>query len=244
MVSSKPMQRSKRQIIAIGGGGLSNAREDSDLISYLLHQTSASTPKVCFIPTASGDPLGYIESFYGVFSQRDCQPCHLPLFARTPDLRSLILNQDLIYVGGGNTKSMLAVWKEWGLDAVLREAWQAGIVLSGVSAGAICWFQQGITDSFADELRVLDCLGFLEGSCCPHYNGEPERRPTFHRLLAESRIVNGFALEDYSAIHFTDEDSYRAVAFRPGARVYSMHRSNAVVQEQPLDIQVISGTPE
>jgi len=229
------MQRSNRQIIAIGGGGLYNTREDSDLITYLLTQTSVSTPRVCFIPTASGDAAGYIDSFYGVFSQRDCHPSHLTFFARTSDLRSLILNQDLIYVGGGNTKSMLAVWKEWGLDAVLREAWQAGIVLSGVSAGAICWFQQGITDSFADELRVLDCLGFLKGSCCPHYNGEPERRPSFHRLLREGRILDGFALEDYSAIHFTEEDRCRAVAFRPGTNVYRMQRLDGVVHEQALE---------
>jgi len=231
------MQRSKRQVIAIGGVGLSNSREDSDLISYLLRQTSVSTPRVCFIPTASGDAPGYIESFYGVFSQRDCRPSHLTFFARTPDLRSLLLNQDLIYVGGGNTKSMLAVWNEWGLDVVLREAWEAGVVLSGVSAGAICWFQQGITDSFADELRAMDCLGFLKGSCCPHYNGEPERRPSFHRLLREERILDGFAVEDYCAVHFTDEDSARAIAFRPGAKAYRMQCSNGVVDEQPLELQ-------
>src|SRR5204863_9132516 len=121
----------------------------------------------------------------------------LSLFDRTPDLAPLLLNQDLIYVGGGNTKSMLAVWKDWGLDVILKQAWKAGIVLAGTSAGAICWFQQGITDSFAGELRVLDCLGFIEGSCCPHYNGEAERRPSFHRMLQESRIRGGYALEDY-----------------------------------------------
>jgi peptidase E len=98
------------------------------------------------------------------------------IFKRTPDLRAFLLNQDVIYVGGGNTKSMLVVWRDWGLPELLREAWEKGIVLTGVSAGAICWFEQGVTDSWAGELRPFDCLGFLPGSCCPHYDGEGNRR--------------------------------------------------------------------
>ena len=140
-----------------------------------------------FVPTASGEPDHYVASFYAAFLKLGCRPSVLTFFKRTPDLRSFLLDQDVIYVGGGNTKSLLALWRDWGVAEILREAWQSGIVLTGVSAGAICWFEQGLTDSFSDGLRPLDCLGFLPGSCCPHYDGEAQRRPSYHRLLAAGK---------------------------------------------------------
>lgn len=213
---------------------------NSGLIAYILKQTGVAEPRVCFVPTASGDAPSYVGMYYTTFSQFGCRPSHLSLFDRTPDLASLLLNQDLIYVGGGNTKSMLAVWKDWGLDRILKQAWKAGIVLAGTSAGAICWFQQGITDSFAGELHVLDCLGFIEGSCCPHYDGEAERRPSFHRMLQESRIRPGYALEDYSAIHFKGDEPPKVVASRPQAKAYRMKFIDGAVVEEPLERQVIS----
>jgi peptidase E len=228
------------QIIAIGGCGFSMDPPNAALIGYILAQTGvASEARVCFVPTASGDSATYIEAFYKTFSQFNCRTSHLPFFDRTPDLTARILNQDLIYVGGGNTKSMLAVWKEWGFDALLRQAWEAGIVLAGTSAGAICWFQQGITDSFANELHVIDCLGFLQGSCCPHYDGEVERRPSFHRMLKENTILPGYALEDYSAIHFKGTAVAGVVASRPAAKVYRMQFSAGEVVEDPLERTLI-----
>ena len=206
---------------------------------YILKQSGASNPKVCFIPTATGDDPRYTVSFNSFFTRHGCRPSYLPLFARTPELRPYLLDQDVIYVGGGNTKSMLAVWREWGLDRILREAWEAGVVLSGVSAGAICWFQQGITDSFAGNLRVMDCLGFLGGSCCPHYDGEKERRPTFHSLLSENRIQSGYAIEDGAAVHFIGGDIHKAVASRPNARAYRMRLVNGAPEEQPLDTEFL-----
>lgn len=226
---------SARQIIAMGGGGFSVEPENLDLDRYALQQAKAANPKVCFVATASGDAVRYIASFYVAYRQLDCRPSHLTFFERTPELRSLALEQDMIYVGGGNTKSMLAVWKEWGFDAVLREAWENGVVLAGISAGAICWFEQGITDSFADELKVMDCLGFLKGSCCPHFDGEPERRPSYHRLLLENRIISGYAIDDCAAIHFVGNEIRRVVRSKPHANAYRMGVVGGSVSEEPLD---------
>jgi peptidase E len=229
----------KRQIIAIGGGGFSGEPENPAMELYILQQCRKTKPNVCFIPTASGDANQYIVSFYSFFSRFDCRPSHLPFFARTPELRPYLLDQDVIYAGGGNTKSMLAVWREWELDRILREAWESGVILSGISAGAICWFQQGITDSFAADLEVLDCLGFLGGSCCPHYDGEAERRPAYHAFLSQNRIQPGYAIEDGAAIHFIGDDLHKVIASRPKAGAYRMRLVNGAVEEQPLSTELI-----
>ena len=120
-------------------------------------------PNICFIPTATGDDEAYKVNFYSTFSQLNCTPSHLDFFKRTAKLEDIIFPQDIVFVGGGNTKSMLAVWKEWGLVQILKEAYEAGTIMCGVSAVAICWFEKGITDSWADELKFIDCLGFVSG---------------------------------------------------------------------------------
>ena len=150
------MSSAQQHIIALAGGGFSMEPQNLALDRYILDQANTARPAVCFLPTASGDASQYIVNFFAAYTQFDCRPSYIPLFSRTPDLHSLLLNQDVIFVGGGNTKSMLAGWQAWGLPAILREAWQAGVVLAGVSAGAICWFEQGVTDSGANSLGVLD----------------------------------------------------------------------------------------
>src|SRR5437762_8124091 len=125
---------------------------------------------------------------------------------------------------------MLAVWREWHFDEILREAWEQGVVLAGISAGAICWFEQGITDSFADELKVMDCMGFLKGSCCPHFDGEVDRRPSFEKMLLEGRIRPGLALDDCAAVHFVGEEILRVVVSRPEADAYWMSLSDGSVR--------------
>jgi peptidase E len=165
-----------------------------------------------------------------------CKPSHLSFFKRTPELRSCLLNQDVIYVGGGNTKSMLAVWREWGVPELLHEAWESGVVLAGVSAGAICWFEEGLTDSWAGGLRPLQCLGFLPGSCCPHYDGEAERRPSLHRLLAAGEMVAGIAIEDWTGVHFKGKEIYRVVSAKSGSRAYGVRAVSGSVQEVPLPV--------
>jgi dipeptidase E len=226
----------QRQIIALGGAGFAVEPENLALDRYILAQARVPEPAVAFIPTASGDSDNYTVRFYTAYLGLPCRPSHLPLFRRTPDLRSYLLAQDVIYVGGGNTKSMLAVWREWSLPEVLREAWESGVVLAGISAGAICWFEQGVTDSFADQLRVLDCLGFLPGSCCPHYDGEAERRPAYHRLLRQGKIVPGFAIDNGVAIHFMGDQVQRVVTSRKGPTAYRLRVTNEAVLEEPMPV--------
>ena len=233
------MQSTRRQIIALGGGGFGVDPTNLALDRYILAQARMSEPAVAFVPTASGESDNYIVRFYTAYLGLPCRPSHLAFFRRTPDLRSYLLAQDVIYVGGRNTKSMLAVWREWGVPELLREAWESGIVLAGISAGAICWFEQGVTDSFADQLRVLDCLGFLPGSCCPHYSGEPERRPSFHQLLRRGEIAPGFAIDDGGAIHFIGDQVYRVVASRQGATAYRVHSMGAEVREEPMPVDYL-----
>jgi len=225
----------KRQIIAIGGAALPPELDNLLLIRYFLQQTGKRKPKVCFIGTAHGDAESGRLRFYAGLSQFNCTPTHLPLFARTPrDLESFVLEQDAIFVGGGNTRSMLAVWRDWGLDIHLRSAWQRGVVLGGWSAGSICWFEQGITDSIAGPLTALDGLGFLPGSNCPHYDSEAMRRPTYQRLVAGGKIAGGYAADDGVALHFIDDRLLRAVSNRPRARGWRLSRVGKRAVERAL----------
>lgn len=220
-----------RQIIAMGGGGFSMEPENPLLDHYVLRSCGKPHPKVCFVPTASGDSENYVERFYASFASMDCVPSHLSLF-RPPssDLEGYVLDHDVIYVGGGNTKNLLALWREWGLDHILRNAWEAGILLAGVSAGSICWFEEGITDSFGVRLDRLDCLGFLPGSNCPHYDGEAERRPTFQRLVQEQKVRSGWAADDGVALHFIGTAFERAVSSRPSARAWRVECGDGVAE--------------
>jgi len=229
----------QRQIIAIGGGGFYRDPENLALEKYVIQQTGVESPRVAFVPTASGEPDHYLSSFYAAFLKLGCRPSVLTFFKRTPEIRSFLLNQDVIYVGGGNTKTLLAVWRDWGVTEILRETWEAGVVLTGVSAGAICWFEQGLTDSFSNELRPLDCLGFLPGSCCPHYDGEPQRRPSYHRLLASGEINAGVAIEDWTGVHFIGSELHRVIASKRGARAYSIRAVYGSVQEVPLPVEYL-----
>ena len=164
----------------------------------------------------------------------------LDFFKRTPDLEKLIEDQDVIFVGGGNTKSMLAVWKDWGLDIYLKEAYERGVVMSGVSAGAICWFEKGITDSWSNDLRIMDCLGFVKGNCCPHYDEEPERRPTVAKFLSKQLLDSCLAIEGESALHMKDGKVFSSIAFRKGKRSYLVNIKNKEIIETPFDSVDIS----
>jgi dipeptidase E len=233
------MAEKPKQIIPIGGGGFYRDSENLELEKYVLRQCGVENPRVAFVPTASGEPDHYVSSFYAAFLKLGCRPSVLTFFKRTPDLRSFLLNQDVIYVGGGNTKSLLAVWRDWGVGEILREAWESGVVLTGVSAGANCWFEQGLTDSFSDGLRPLDGLGFLPGSCCPHYDGEAQRRPSYHRLLAFGEISAGVAIEDWTGIHFIGSEIHKVIASKRGARAYRMRAAHGSVQEVPLPVEFL-----
>ena len=228
-------QTGSRHIIALGGHQLLDEREDVALSRYILNQTGAEQPRICFLPQASREDSIYALRFYRQFHGLGAQPSDLSLFQpHTADIADFLLVQDAVYVGGGNTKSMLALWREWGLDRILRKAWHQGIVLAGVSAGAICWFEQGLTDSIPGRLSPLDCLGFLPGSCSPHYDGEPERRPTYRRLIAAGELAPGYGIEDNVALHFIDTSLGRVVASRPCASAYRVERSPEGASEVEL----------
>ena len=221
-----------RNIIAIGGGGFGANPGQGIIEEYILKQTKKKNPKICFIPTATGDNEAYKVNFYSTFTNLDCCPSHLDFFKRTPDLKDLILNQDAIFVGGGNTKSMLAVWKEWGLDKILKKAYKDGVVMSGVSAGAICWFQNGITDSWDSSLKIMPCLNFIKGTCCPHYDEEPERRPAVKKLLLSNKTKDVFAVDGGAALHIKDEKIYKSIVFRNEKSSYLVSYDGMKINEK------------
>jgi peptidase E len=223
------------QIVAMGGVSFDPKFGAFPLLRYTLGLTGKARPMVCLIPTAGGEKPEGIINFYAASVPLDFIPTHLSLFSPpSADLRAFLLAQDLIFVGGGNTKSMLALWREWEVDRILREAWRQGIVLAGGSAGSICWFEQGTTDSIPGPLTPLDCLGFLPGSHSPHYDSEPERRPTYHRLLADGRIKPGYAADDAVGLHFVGERLYKAVSARPTAKAYHLDLVGGEVRETPI----------
>lgn len=204
------------------------------LDEYLLKQTGKSKPAVCFIGTASGDAPDYILRFYAAFTKLKCRPTHFSLFKPHDNLESFVLSQDAIYVGGGSTKSLLALWRDWGLDTILRKAWSQGIVLGGLSAGSICWFQEGLTDSITGKLSPIDCLGFLKGSHCPHYDGEAKRRPAYTQFIGSGAVMPGVAADDGVALHFIGNELRQVVSSRPDARGYRVSRRGKTFHEEVL----------
>ena len=213
----------KRNIVAIGGGGFGRSLGNLKIERYILSLSSKERPKVCFIPTASGDSDLYKLNYYRAFSQLNCTISHLDLFKRTNDLEKMIFDQNIIFVGGGNTKSMLAVWREWNLDIILKKAYKNGIIMSGVSAGAICWFDKGITDSYADNLRILDCLGFVKGNACPHFDEESEREPFVNSIIENEIIESCICIEGNCAIHISNEKEIKSVNFGSDKKSYKLY---------------------
>lgn len=214
-----------RQIIALGGGGFSMEPENPLLDRYILKQSPKKNPKICFIGTASGDSDSYIERFYNFFQKEDCEPSHLSLFKpHTRDIKKFISEQDILYVGGGNTKNLMTLWRDWELDLAIRHAYDSGTILAGISAGSLCWFEEGVTDSYGSGLEPIACLGLLRGSNCPHYDGEEDRRPTYQKFIEEEKITSGFAADDGVGLHFIDEELHQVVSSRLEANGYRVDK--------------------
>ncbi|KTC65760.1 Peptidase E [Legionella adelaidensis] len=200
-----------KQIIAIGGGGFGGQSVNLAIEKYLLLQTRKKNPSVGFLPQASNEAPEYIVRFYDTFLNLGARPFWISFFGKVEaSWEERLLNADLIYVGGGNTRSMLALWKEWGVDRVLLQAYNQGTVLAGVSAGAICWFEQGITDSVW-PLGMINGLGFLSGSVCPHFDSELERSPVYREKIKKNEILPGIALEDYTAAHYKNGQLFQVI---------------------------------
>jgi len=225
----------ERHIVALGGGGFSSDGPGSSLDDFILALARRSDPKICFVPTASGDSDTYVANFYRAFALRACHPSDLALFRRTiVDLHQFLMSQDVIYVGGGNTANMLAIWRRHDVDSILRECWEAGIVLAGISAGAICWFEAAVTDSFGLQLAALnDGLGLLPGSACPHYDSEERRRPVYQRLVAEG-FPSGYAADEGVGLHFSGTVFTEAVSSRPQGSAYQLTLKDSRVDERTI----------
>lgn len=207
----------KKQIFVMGGGGFTRDH-DLKLEKYLISICDVTSPKIAFLPQASNESRDYIVKFYQSFLSLSAQPSWVSLFGRVePYWKDHLLNQDIIYVGGGNTRSMLALWREWGVDEVLREAYNRGIVLAGLSAGMICWFKQGITDSVW-PLGVIEGLNLIEASACPHFDTETERQNFYINSVAHQEVVPGYALYDDVGAHFIDGKFVKAVKTKPGKK--------------------------
>ena len=221
-----------KNLVAIGGGGFGRSLGSLNIEKYIISLISKKRPKICFIPTASGDSSFYKLNFYRAFSKLDCITSHIDFFSRTENLEEKVLTQDIIYVGGGNTKSMLAVWKEWNLDNILKDAYEKGIIMSGVSAGAICWFDKGITDSFAKELTILNCLGIVEGVACPHFDEEKDREPYVNDVIRNGIIESCFCIEGNCALHIKNDLEYSSIDFGNGKKCFRVSKENKIFKKE------------
>ena len=233
------MAGESQRILAIGGVQLAPGSVDWPLHQYLLDLTGRERPRICMLATAGGENPAGLASFYATFA-RQAEATHLDLFGRTvDDIGGFLLEQDVIYVGGGNTANMLAIWRLHGVDKTLKAAWEAGVVLAGWSAGANCWFECSVTDSFGPVLAPLeDGLGLLAGSFCPHYDGESQRRPTYELLVSEG-FPSGFAADDSVALRFDGTDLAECVSSKPEAGAYRVERANDEVVQTSLETRYL-----
>jgi len=232
-------------IFAMGGGGFTMEPENPALDDYVLSLAPAREPRICLLPTAGGDAEDQIRRFHSAFGDRLCEPTHLSLFrlGRNPvPLRDHLLAQDVIYVGGGSMINLLAIWRAQGLDLILREAWQRGIVLAGLSAGSMCWFEHGVTTGFGHSVPCPG-LGFLPGSNSVHHDGEPERRPVYLEAVKTGAIAAGWAADDGVGLLFRGTRLAEIVSSRPLALAYRVYPCDGDVVEEPLEPRHLAAPP-
>lgn len=229
------MAANAQRILAMGGVSLRPNSTDWPLLQYVLDLTGQQRPPICFLATASGENHEMLATYYATFA-RHAEANHLDLIGRqVVDVEGMLLAQDVIYVGGGNTANMLAIWRVHGVDKALKRAWEAGVVLAGWSAGAICWFDAGLTDSFGPNLDPLkDGLKFLPGSFCPHYDSESLRRPRYEEVVGSGALPGGYAADDGVGVLFNGHELEEVVASLPGQHAYRVERrkGNAVEETQ------------
>jgi len=239
-------EETRGQIVALGGGGFSMEPDNSLLDDFILSLAPKQPAKVCFVPTASADSASYLVKFYRAFRGRAI-PTDLSLYdprtaprraAHTSYIASHVAEQDIIYVGGGNTANLLALWRAHGVDRVLHDAWVQGKVLCGMSAGMICWFRDGLTDSFGQLDALGDGLGFLDGSACPHYDGEKGRPEAYRKAIREG-MPPGYAADDSAALHFQGTKLVEVVASRESASAYQVELVDGEVTETQLQTRYL-----
>jgi peptidase E len=232
----------KGQIVAFGGGGFAMEPDNPLLDDYVLSLTGKERPRVCLIPTASGDSAAWIDRFYEIFHEDRCEATHLGLFSRSvDDLYAYLSEQDVIYAGGGNTVNLLAVWRAQGLAEVLPRVLEQGVIACGVSAGGLCWFERGITDSYGPGLNPLENgLGFLPGSFCPHYDSDPRRFEAFGDFVRTTRQP-GLAAEDGVGLHYVDGQLTRVVSSRPTAVAWRVEPGDGDARRAMIEPEYLGG---
>jgi peptidase E len=234
-----------RKIFAMGGGGFTAEPGNPALDDFILSLGRGLEPRILFLPTASGDPNAQIAAFQATFGQRACRPRHLSLFRleqEPADLRALILSQSILYVGGGSMRNLLAIWREHDLDKILREAWETGVVLAGLSAGAMCWFEHGVTRSTGKPAPVRG-LGFLPGSLSVHYDGDPTRRPVYLDAVASGALPAGYGADDGVGLLFDDRELVRIVSSRPHARAHRVIARDGEAVETRVEPELLASAP-
>ena len=222
-----------RKILIAGGN------YNTPFVRYMAELTGKTRPKLLFLPTASADSAAGIISWYKTCATLNVTPLVQESFiASTRQAESweeVLLNVDGIVASGGNTLNQQAIWKAQGIDVILRKAWEQGIVLGGASAGSLCWFEEGTTDSRPKELTTVQCLGFLKGSHCPHYDREPARRPLYHKLIGAGQMKPGYACDNDAGIYFEDNAVKRVVSTKPEAKVYYVSLVDGKVVERVME---------
>jgi peptidase E len=236
-----------KRILALGGGGFLMENRHSPVDQYIVKLTGKPRPRICFVPTASGDLPENITRFYEAYGSLDCEPCHLAFFRKPmpgaiplSNLAESLLGMDAIFVGGGNTRSALGVWQEWGLRDIFQRALGAGVLLSGMSAGAICWFESGLTDSvWGAGYQPMRCLGFLSGACSVHYHSEPLRRERTHESVEGRVFHEAVGIDDYAGVLYENGRIARVVSWRRGATAYRVALRDGQMVEEPLACESI-----
>jgi peptidase E len=233
--------------IFVTGGGLLSGDPDHRLLRFVVSLSGKANPVVCNLPTASGDNLERLAMWYEIMNDLPCRPRHLRLFGPTAKARNYakqLLAADAIVVPGGNGLNMVAVWKAQGVDAVLRTAWERGILLAGESAGMNCWFEQGVGDSRPERLSAIEFLGWLKGSACPHYHdGSGQWKKGYQELLAAGQIQDGLACDSGAGILFEGQRPTRVVTISPQAGAYRLRRQGNKVVEDPLKAELLEKIP-
>lgn len=231
-------QNQKEKTLFIYGGDVT-----SEFLGYTAALTKKERPKICFLPTASADNSSYIIHFYNLCSKLNVEPSVMRVWINSPNQQKsweeIVTNVDAIIVGGGNTLNMLAIWKARGIDLALKKAYDNGVVLAGGSAGSLCWFKAGTTDSRPKELTIVEGLGFLNYSHCPHYHSEEARRPLYHKNILERKLSSGYACDDKSGILFVNGELIKSVSIDKDSFSYFVYEDKGEIVEKRLAVEII-----
>ena len=228
----------QRQLVIYGSG-----RHTVPFLKYMAQATGKKRPNLCFIPTASGEDANYISSFHDICSQINVEPFVMSVWINSYDQKesfdTIIQNMDAIVVGGGNTLNMMAIWQAQGIDIALKKAYDNGVVMGGGSAGSLCWFNGGTTDSRPKELSIVEGMSFINKSHCPHYNSETTRRPLYHNNILSGKLSDGYACDDKSAIHFINEEVHTSISLDADNHSYYVYNKNGQIVEDKIYRRII-----